>query len=196
MQKKEQKMQKPVKQIYFKTREEWRAWLDKNHLKENRIAVIRYKKHTGKPSPLHIELMHEAICFGWIDTTAKRLDEDRYIINFARRTDKSKWSDNTLRYGKQLLKEDKMSVEGIKRYKEGLSKPTHHHGIPDNPDVTPELMKELKKNKLVERFEKLAPSYRKMLLRWLYGAKLQETKKKRINIIVRNIKEGRKDIFS
>jgi len=95
--------------------------------------------------------MHEAICFGWIDTTVKRLDDGKYTIRFAKRTDKSKWSDNTLKYGKQLLKEGKMSPLGIQRYKEGLDKPTHDHGIPKDPPIPNDLKKELERLKLEER---------------------------------------------
>ena len=178
---------KQEKQFYPPTRQAWRKWLEKNHLKESRIAVIRYKKHTGKNSPSHQELMHEAICFGWIDTTIKRLDDGKYTIRFAKRTDKSKWSDNTLKYGKQLLKEGKMSPLGIQRYKEGLDKPTHDHGIPKNPDVPNDLKKELERLKLKERFEKITPSSRRTYLRWLYRAKLPETRKKSINSIINDI---------
>ena len=76
--------------------------------------------------------MEEAICFGWIDTTIKRLDEDTYLRHFSRRNKNSKWSDNTLGYAKQLIKEKKMTPIGLEFYKEGLKKPTHDHGIPKN----------------------------------------------------------------
>ncbi|MSS75079.1 hypothetical protein EXS73_02610 [Candidatus Pacearchaeota archaeon] len=58
-----------IHQITIYTLQEWRAWLHKNHLTEKKIALISYKKHTGKPSISHQEAMHEAICFDWIDTT-------------------------------------------------------------------------------------------------------------------------------
>ncbi|MBS3072570.1 YdeI/OmpD-associated family protein [Candidatus Pacearchaeota archaeon] len=179
------------KTFYPSTREKWRKWLEKNHLKESRIAVIRYKKHTGKPSPSHLELMHEAICFGWIDTTIKRLDEDKYLIRFTKRTDKSKWSENTLKYGKQLLKEGKMFPQGIHRYKQGLQKPTHDHGIPKNPDVPDDLRLSLKEKSLEDKFEKIAPSSKRAYLRWLYRAKLPETRKKRIKSIIKTICENK-----
>lgn len=180
----------PEKTFYPATREAWRKWLEKNHIKKKRIAVVRYKKHTGKPSPSHMELMHEAICFGWIDTTVRRLDEDRYLVRFAKRTDKSKWSDNTLKYGKQLLKEGKMFPQGIQRYKEGLNKPTHDHGIPKNPDPPRDFLDELNQSinkKAKENFEKLSPSVKRTHIRWLYRAKLPETRKKRINSIINTI---------
>ena len=102
-------------QINISSRKQWRNWLEKNHAKESKVSIILHKKHTGKPSITHKESMEEAICFGWIDTTLKRLDEDTYQRTFVKRNDKSKWSQNTLRYGKELIKEGLMTNAGLKR---------------------------------------------------------------------------------
>jgi uncharacterized protein YdeI (YjbR/CyaY-like superfamily) len=183
-----------VKAFYPKNREEWRKWLEKNHLKEKKIGLVRYKKHTGKPSLTHMEAMHEAICFGWIDTTVNRIDDEKYLINFSRRNEKSKWSDNTISYGKSLLKDGKMSPFGIKMFKEGLAKPTHDHGIPKNPDMPIELKREVEKNKtLKEKFEKVSPSAKRMYYRMILRGKQEETRKKtaeKIIKIVLNDKKG------
>lgn len=182
-----------VKQIYFPTRGAWRNWLNKNHLSKKRIAVIVYKKHTQKPSPSHKELMEEAICFGWIDTTVKRLDHKRYLRNFTRRNDRSKWSKNTLKYAKNLMKNGKMSKEGMRRYKEGLAKAPHDFGIPKNPEVQDYLMKKIEKDKKAKgNFLKIAPSYRRTLLRWLLRAKLEKTKEKRVKKIIRSLRTNEK----
>src|SRR5438105_15579910 len=120
---------KKAKAIYFKNKKEWRQWLRKNHKKEKSVAVIKYKKHTGKPSLSHKESIEEAISFGWIDTTIKRLDENRYLRNFSKRGANSRWSTATLGYAKQLIKEKRMSPEGLKYYLEGLKKPTLDAGL-------------------------------------------------------------------
>jgi uncharacterized protein YdeI (YjbR/CyaY-like superfamily) len=122
-------------------RDDFWKWLMKNHDKEKKVSVILYKRHTGKPAPTHRELMEEAICFGWIDTTIKRLNKDTYIRRFARRNDKSKWSDNTLSYAKELIKNGKMTEHGLHFYRAGLQRPTHDAGIPKNPDMPDELKK-------------------------------------------------------
>lgn len=174
---------------------DFRKWLNKNHIKENCVIVILHKKHTGKMKTNAAELMKEAICFGWIDTTAKRLDEDRYCIKYKKRTKNSTWSYNTLGYAKELLREGKMSDEGIKWYHEGLKKKPHDFGLEKNPEMPEDLKKELEKNKkLKEKFEKLAPSMKRVYYRWLLRAKMPETKKKRIGLILRNMKSG-KNIF-
>ena len=178
-------------------RKNFRKWLEKNHDKENKVALVINKKHTGKNPPSHKELMEEAICFGWIDTTIKRLDENKYIRHFSRRNKNSKWSDNTLSYGKDLIKRDLMTPVGLKYYKEGLSRPTHDHGIPKNPDMPPELEKKLAKNKIAhDNFMKFPPSAKRTFYRWLLSAKTSETRDKRIKSIVEKAEAGNKDVFT
>jgi len=74
--------QKETIHIHCENIKQWREWLKENHLKENSVALIINKKHTGKGTISHLDSMKEAICFGWIDTTIKRLDENQYIKKF------------------------------------------------------------------------------------------------------------------
>ncbi|MEZ4156471.1 MAG: YdeI/OmpD-associated family protein [Candidatus Paceibacterota bacterium] len=174
-----------MKEFEVFSAEDFRKWLEKNHDKEEKVALIIHKKHTGKSFPTHKEVMFEAICFGWIDTTIKRIDEDRYIRHFSRRNKNSKWSDNTLSYAKQLKKEGKMTERGLHFYKEGLKKPTHDAGIPKNPNMPKELAAALKKNKTARKFfEKLSPSKKRPIYRWYLSAKQEATKKKRLEKIL------------
>jgi len=109
-------------QIEIFDKKEFRSWLLKNHIKEKKVELIINKKHTKKASPSHKELLEEALCFGWIDTTIKRLDEDKFIRTFVKRNKNSKWSENTLSYAKKLIKEKRMTSSGLIFYKEGLRK--------------------------------------------------------------------------
>ena len=177
-------------------RNDFRKWLKKHYRKEKQIAVVVHKRHTGKPAPTHRELLEEAICFGWIDTTLKRLDEETYVRNFVKRNHNSRWSDNTLRYAKELIKKGLMSDEGLKFYNLGLQKPTHDHGIPKNPDIPPELEKALLKNKKAKTgFDSFPPSSKRMYFRWLLQAKLPETRKKRVSQIVQAAISKNKNLF-
>jgi len=176
-----------------KSRLDFRRWLARNHEKEKKVAIVLNKRHTGVPAPSHRELMEEAICFGWIDTTVKRLDEDQFIRYFTKRSSKSKWSDNTLGYAKQLIKRGKMTPVGLKFYREGLSRPTHDHGIPKNPDMPAELRGELEKNKVASaNFEMFSPSAKRTFYMWILRAKREETRAKRIGAVVETAREKRK----
>ena len=176
-----------MKTITALTRQDFRKWLKENHNKETKVTIILYKRHTGKTAPTHRELIEEAICFGWIDTTIKSLDHDKYQRNFSKRNENSKWSDNTLQYAKQLIEQGKMTSSGLKFYKLGLQRPTHDHGIPKNPEMPDELKLELNKNKIAKtNFDKFPPSTKRMLYRWILHGKLEATRKKRIEKIVQN----------
>jgi uncharacterized protein YdeI (YjbR/CyaY-like superfamily) len=180
-----------VEKIIVSECRDFRRWLRKNYKKAKKVALVLYKKHTGKKAPSHRELMEEAICFGWIDTTIHRIDENRYIRRFVKRNENSKWSDNTLGYAKDLLKRGRMSKEGVKYYKMGLKKPRHYDGIPKNPDMPSELKSELEKNgKVKKAFEGYSPSRKRMYYRWILSGKMSETRKKRIGMIVDEIKKS------
>ena len=170
--------------FYARSREAWRAWLEKNHERVNKISLIRYKNHTGTPSLSHREAMEEAICFGWIDTTIKKIDDEKYMIRFVRRTPKSRWSNNTLAYAKRLLREGKMSPVGLKFYRQGKKKPVidFHTRNPEMPD---DLKNALENYNCLEDFNRFAPSYKRVYFIWIERAKRKETREKRILAVVR-----------
>lgn len=187
-----------ISEVYAGTRKEWREWLKKNYDKEKKVYLIKYKKHTGKPSLNNKEAMEEAICFGWIDTTIKRLDECRYRQAFVKRNSKSRWSNNTLRYGKDMIKQKKMTPFGLRMYKEGLKKGPMDKNRSKNPGTPAILKKELEKKKnkkLKEAFENLSPSMRKYISYWIERAVRKETKEKRIKVLIEKLKSGEKIVF-
>lgn len=187
------RMASEPKQVTIYALEQWRNWLAKNHEKESKVFMVSYKKHTGKPSISHKEAMYEAICFGWIDTIIKRLDDDRFARGFAKRTDKSRWSSATLGYAKELITQGKMTPAGMKRYKEGLKKPVIDHGLGKNPPVPKDLEVALKKfPKAKAYFNSLAPSYKRVYIIMIERVKLPETRKKRIKDTVARCKAGKR----
>ena len=74
------------------SREEWRAWLEKNHASEDEVWLAYYKKHTGKPTVSYLDSVKAALCFGWIDGLKKRIDDERYMHRFTPRRANSRWS--------------------------------------------------------------------------------------------------------
>ena len=164
---------------------DFKTWLVVHHQKEIKVALIIYKLHTGLPFPSHRSLLEIAICYGWVDTIVKRLDQDRYIRYFTQRNKNSRWSENTLSYAKELIRENQMTAFGLKWYQEGKKKKTHDHGIPKNPEMPEVLKRALEKNATAKSgFAKLPPSTTKMLIRWYLGAKQEKTQQKRIKSII------------
>lgn len=180
-----------IQTITVYTPKEFRSWLRRHHKKEGKVCVIVHKRHTGKPAPSHRELMNEAICFGWIDTTIKRIDDHTFARYFVKRNKNSRWSDNTIRYAKELIEQKRMTSQGLHFYKLGLAKPTHDHGIPKNPDMPSDLKSALAKDQQAKKnFDSYTPSSKRMLYRWVLGAKLPQTRKNRIARIVTLANKG------
>ena len=75
--------------LHLTNRQDWRLWLGENHDKENEIWLIYYKKHTGKARVPYNDAVEEALCFGWIDSIVKTIDDERYMQKFTPRKDKS-----------------------------------------------------------------------------------------------------------
>ena len=78
--------------LHITTRTEWRNWLKKNFKTESEAWLVYYKKGTGKPRIQYNDAVEEAICFGWIDSIVRKLDDKSIIQRFSRRSLKSKYS--------------------------------------------------------------------------------------------------------
>ncbi|HXV26442.1 MAG TPA: YdeI/OmpD-associated family protein [Candidatus Paceibacterota bacterium] len=186
-----------IPRISVATTAEFRRWLAKHHKHAKTVAVVLHKKHTGKSAPTHNALMREAICFGWIDTTIKSLDEDRYIRYFVRRRDDGgNWSPNTRRYARELIAQGKMAPHGLVIYKRGLKKKVLGHGIPKNPSIPHELEEALAGDAKAEKaFAALPPSTKRTLYRWILMAKREETRTQRVKRIVSMVRKGERKFF-
>ena len=98
--------------IYVTTREEFRAWLEKNHKIYKEIWLIQYKKFTQKPSIPYVDAVEEAICFGWIDGFEKGMDDQRYAKRFTPRRQKSNWTDTNIERARKMIEEGRMTEAG------------------------------------------------------------------------------------
>lgn len=90
-------------------------WFLKNHFSNPGIWIVFYKKSTGKGGITHQEALDEALCFGWIDSTIKSLDQERYAIKFTPRKNISLWSDLNKRKVLELIKKGRMQEAGLKK---------------------------------------------------------------------------------
>jgi uncharacterized protein YdeI (YjbR/CyaY-like superfamily) len=173
-----------MKQVLVTTRSQWRRWLAENHDQEkNGVWLVFHKKETGRPSLDYEEAVEEALCFGWIDSIVKRIDQTRYCRKFTPRKDSSQWSRlNKGRAGK-VIKEGRMTEVGLRKI--AAAKRLGNWGKDPRPaikmDVPGELAEALARNrKAKEFFGELAPTYRKHFIGWIVTAKRPETRAARI----------------
>jgi uncharacterized protein YdeI (YjbR/CyaY-like superfamily) len=177
--------------VYCATRKEWRDWLGENHDKCKGIWLIYYKKGSCKPRVPYDDAVEEALCFGWIDSTVRRIDEEKYAQKFTPRNPKSGWSESNTRRMEQLIKEGRMTGAGLAKFQNPAA---HRSATRDMDNVTPPgLMEALEKDpKALAYFKKLPQSQTKLYFRWINGAKRDGTKQKRITESVELLAQGKK----
>lgn len=171
---------------YFKNAYEWREWLHKNHNSSKGVYLIFYKVNSEFKSMRWEEAVQVAICYGWIDSTVKKIDEERRKQVFTPRKDKSVWSKLNKTYIEKLLKENLMHKSGLDKIE--VSK---QNGSWNSLDAVEDLVIPLDleiafyKNKIAfENYQKFSPSYRKNYLYWLNQAKREATRNSRISQII------------
>ncbi len=167
-------------------RQEWREWLEKNYDKKQSVWLVYYKKKSKIPTVAYSEAVDEALCFGWIDSKIKSLDEEKFKQLFSKRREKSVWSRVNKEKVKRLIEEGLMRQSGfdvIDKAKENGS-----WNILDEAEaliIPKDLEDEFLKNpKAKKYFLSLSRSDKRNILQWLILSKKMETRQKRIHEIV------------
>ena len=176
------KFEDQLQTIYAPDRTAWREWLEANHYTSPGIWLIYYKVKSGKPSIQYSDAVKEALCFGWIDSKVKSLDEDRYRQIFTPRKPKSVWSKLNKRYIEELIEQGLMTEAGLKKI--NAAKQDGSWFTLDAIEaltIPPDLEQALAANAIAKRnFEAFSNSIKKTILFWIDSAKRPETRLKRI----------------
>ena len=179
-----------MKLVDARTLERWRRWLAKHHDSESEVWLIFHKRHTGRPSIAYGDALDEALCFGWIDSLVKRLDDARYARKFTPRKADSRWSTTNRKRYAELEASGRLMPAGLNRAPTDRS-----YDAPRSlPSKTPQYIQEaLKKRPAAwNHFESLAPSERRRYIGWIDFAKRDETKMRRLEEAIRLLAAGRK----
>ena len=180
------KKDETVETFYPKGREQWRNWLKKNHNKKQSIWLICYKKKTNIPSLVWSDAVDEALCFGWIDSQRKSVDEDKFIQYFCKRKATGTWSKINKEKIKRLTKEGLMAQAGLDAI-EAAKKNGSWTMLDDVEElkIPADLSKALSKNPIAKKYvANLSRSHKRAILVWLVMAKREETRAKRIAEVV------------
>ena len=172
-----------------RNRRQWRTWLRKNHTSSPGVWLVFYKDHTGVKSIPYEDSVREALCFGWIDSLIKRLDEERYARKFTPRQPSSKWSDINRKRWAELKNAGLLAAPGVK------AAPTDNTYAPRPtiPNLPAYIVKALKANPQAWNFfQELAPGYRRHFVGWIHLAKRPETREKRIAESIALLTAGKK----
>jgi len=99
--------------LYVNSREEWRAWLEAHHQEKREIWLVLYRVSSGKRVLTMDQAVEEALCFGWIDSQMKPVDEECYAQRFTPRRNGSNWSQVNRERALRLLREGRMAPAGL-----------------------------------------------------------------------------------
>ncbi len=170
-------------------RKEWRKWLARHYATSPGVWLVFYKEHTGVKSIPYEDAVLEALCFGWIDSLIKRLDDDRYARKFTPRKPTSKWSDINRKRWQKLKAAGLLTAAGLAAAPTGKT----YAPRPVIPELPAYIAKALQSNpKAWSFFQQLAPSYRRHFVIWIDTAKRSETRQKRIRESIALLTAGKK----
>jgi len=175
--------------LHVTSRRQWRAWLAKHHHSSPGVWLVFFKAHTGVKSIPYEDMVREALCFGWIDSLVKRLDDHRYAVKVTPRKPASKWSDINRKRWAELQSAALLNPAGL------AAAPTKNT-YPPRP-VIPQLpgyiANALRANSSAWKFfRELAPTYRRDFVVWIHTAKRPETRARRIRESISLLAAGKK----
>ena len=183
---------KETETYYPKSRTDWRKWLEKNHESEQSVWLVHFKSSTKVASLTWSEAVDEALCFGWIDSTRKTIDEERYMQYFSKRKPNSMWSKINKEKVDQLIQNNQMTQAGLASVE--IAKQNGSWTFLDEVEalVIPEdLAAALADHEgAIDYFDGLSKSAKKILLHWIISAKRPETRQKRVLEIAENASEN------
>lgn len=165
------------------TRAAWRAWLEAHHARDSGIWLVYFKKASGQPRVPYADAVEEALCFGWVDSTQRKLDDDRSMLYFAPRKKGSGWSKVNKARIERLMADGRMAPAGLAKIEAAkadgsweLLDAVEALKIPDDLarafDAYPGSR---------QHFEAFPPSAKRALLGWIVLAKRPETRAKRVD---------------
>jgi uncharacterized protein YdeI (YjbR/CyaY-like superfamily) len=179
--------------VHPKARAEWRAWLAANHATSPGIWLVSYKQGTGRPRVTYDEIVEEALCFGWVDSLGRRLDDARSMLLITPRRPGSGWSRPNKERVARLEAQGLLALPGAAKIAAARADGSWEAlDAVEALEVPPDLAAALGADAgAAAGFAAFAPSVKKPLLLWVISAKREATRRRRIEEIVRGAAAGR-----
>jgi uncharacterized protein YdeI (YjbR/CyaY-like superfamily) len=179
---------------FFRTPAAFREWLEKNHGKKTELWVGFYKKASGKGGMVYKESVDEALCFGWIDGLVRSHDADSYMQRFTPRKADSHWSAVNIRKIAELEAAGRMHAAGRAAFERRNAKRIARASYEQaEKSFEPAQEKALRANAKAWSYWEAQPwSYRRTAKHWVTSAKKEETRQRRMGILIDHCARGRR----
>ncbi len=173
-----------VNTLYAAKRSDWRKWLKKNYKTEKEIWLIYYKKDSGQPRIAYNDAVEEALCFGWIDSTVRKLDEERFAQKFSPRKPRSGYSQANKERLRKLIAQGKVMKDVLAALGDLAD---------EKFEIPADILKAIKTNKTAwKNFQNFSETYKRIRIAFIDGArKRPEEFKKRLNYFIKMTEKNR-----
>ncbi len=180
-----------MKTLLVRSVDQWRAWLEKHHDSEPEVWLIFHKVHTGVASISYRHALDEALCFGWVDSLIKRLDDRRFARKFTPRRAESRWSDVNRKRYHELKALGRLKPAGIARAPTARGSALRPARLALPSKLPTYIRTALKKNPPASRhYDTLSAAQRRRYVAWIESAKRDETKLRRLDEALRLLAKG------
>jgi uncharacterized protein YdeI (YjbR/CyaY-like superfamily) len=177
------------KTLYVSTRAAWRSWLSKHHATDKEIWLVYYRKDTGRPRISYNDAVEEALCFGWIDSTAKTVDARRFAQRFSPRKPRSNLSEMNRERIRRLLARKKMTAAGLAAVRHAFEPPARagRGKAVSGVKIAADVARALRAHAATWRnFRGFPESYKRVRIGWIEGARNRKAEfNKRLRYFVR-----------
>lgn len=154
----------PKHMLHVMKRGEWRAWLRKHRKSEKEIWLVHFKKHTGRPRISYNDSVEEALSFGWIDSTARTIDEDRYAQRFTPRRPKTAYSQANLERLRALARQRKVAKDVLATLGDQLNE--------QNLRIASDILEPIKADhEAWKNFQAFSEPYKRIRIGYIEGAR-------------------------
>ena len=164
----------------------FRSWLKKNHASTSALIVRLYRNHAENKGITYAQALDEALCFGWIDGVRRSFDKDSFTVRFSPRRGGSIWSLVNVGHAQRLIKDGRMAKSGLVAFQSRDEKRTGVYSFEQRPTkLSPGHVRKFRSEKKAwEFFQSQAPWYRRTSAFWVMSAKREETREKRLGILI------------
>ena len=154
---------KITKALYVPNRKAWRDWLKKHYKTEKEIWLVYYRKQAGKPRIPYNDAVEEALCFGWIDSTVKTLDAERFAQKFSPRKPRSPYSQPNKERLRRLIKQGMVMKDVLATLGDIAA---------EEFEIPPDILKALKANvQAWKNFQSYSASYQRIRIAFIDAAR-------------------------
>jgi uncharacterized protein YdeI (YjbR/CyaY-like superfamily) len=180
--------------VFFADAAELRAWFAAHHADAPELLVGYYKKHTGRPSVQHTEAIEQALCFGWIDSIGRRIDDERYQVRFTPRRKGSVWSAVNVAKIAELTAAGLMHPAGLAAFESRKPERVAVYSYEQPADAVLDEQQTARfqgEEAAWKWFSAQPASYRRAAVHWVVSAKREETRQRRLTQLITDSAAGR-----